>query len=116
MIVDENSQTPYEVREQQTILKLNVLSYSDISCTHIRKLHNQKSPIDNMRITIASAKIKGVFHGKNVSVNGFEVVFHFTKLRKYNFQLYTITVCNVFGNQSYMVELHSFGKYGLLIL
>ncbi|CAC5391277.1 unnamed protein product [Mytilus coruscus] len=108
VIVQENSPTQYDIRGQHTIIKLNVLSYSDISCTDIRIVYNQIGPIDNLRITIGPAKIKDVFHGKNVSVDGFKVAFHFTKSKKYHFQLYNITVCDKFGSQSYMVELHSF--------
>lgn len=96
---------------QKCVLKLYVLSYSEINCAEIRMVNSMMELKDNEKVIIGSMKIRVVFHGKNVTVNGFEVKFLFTKLTKQHLQMYDVTVCNTFGSQNYIVELVSFSKY-----
>ncbi|XP_071148042.1 kin of IRRE-like protein 1 [Mytilus edulis] len=110
VIVHENSPKQYALTGQQVIIKLNVLSYSDIICKAISKVNGMLEPTDPSRITIEPVKVMDVFHGENVSVNGLKIAFYFTKLTSSHFQMYNITVCNMFGNQSYVVKLISSNK------
>lgn len=91
------------------IIRLYILSHSKIYCNVIRAVDPIIDVVNEENKFIKSAKVVDMFHGKNVTVNGMEVLFDFGKVEQKHFQVYNITVCNEFGNTTYSVNLVSTG-------
>lgn len=85
------------------------MSQSEITGTKMRTLDGNLESKNTHKII--SMKLTDVFHGQNVSVNGFAIEYTIPQLQEDQFQLYNITVCNVFGSRSFIVQLVSSSKY-----
>lgn len=50
------------------------------------------------------------FYGKKIALYGWQVVFRFTKLTAIQLIKYNVTLCNKYGNISYITEIQSEGE------
>lgn len=87
--------------DYQNELTIYVYSVSNITCLVVSNLYGypfsytvRVDPI----LTIAE------FYGTTIRLNGMQVVFSLPKLIGLHSQVYMVTVCNIYGNNTFDVE------------
>ncbi|CAC5424669.1 unnamed protein product [Mytilus coruscus] len=83
-----------------------VYSDSNITCSVVSNLYRYSFPHHvRTELILTSAN----FHGTTITLDGRQVVFSFPKLSRLDFQMYMVTLCNRYGNNSIHVELRRKG-------
>ncbi|CAC5377810.1 HMCN [Mytilus coruscus] len=88
-------------------MKFIVYSTSEIECYNI-KSENKEIRVSSEMTHVNSSM---VFHGTELSVETIEVVLSFNISNKSSRQDYTVTLCNGYGNSSFVVDLKSVQVY-----
>lgn len=88
-------------------MKFIVYSTSEIECYNI-KSENKEIRVSSEMTHVNSSM---VFHGTELSVETTEVVLSFNISNKSSRQDYTVTLCNGYGNSSFVVDLKSVQVY-----
>lgn len=84
-------------------IKLIVYSTSEIECYNV--IYENKEILTSMQMTKINSTM--VLHGTEISVETMEIVLSFNISNKSIRLEYTVTLCNGYGNISFVVELKS---------
>ncbi|CAC5368471.1 unnamed protein product [Mytilus coruscus] len=102
IFVEDNKYKQYGNEGHHFEIKVNVFSFSNITCQHISSIRGMRI---QLLVMINRVNMWADFNGRNIKVLGWEVVFRFSKLNENDFKEYAISVCNEFGNSSFILEL-----------
>ncbi|CAC5368442.1 TTN [Mytilus coruscus] len=102
VFVNENKGIQYGKIGIQMELKVNVYSLTSITCQYIATSDGKILPLKTeMNFTTTKDK----FYGQEIKLHGSKILFRFPELTKNQLTTYTVTVCNVYGNSSFVTKL-----------
>ncbi|XP_063411370.1 uncharacterized protein LOC134694293 [Mytilus trossulus] len=101
VLLEKNEHVQYVNRAKILNLKFSVYSPSDLECF---KVDNSKTEIKTST-EMKSVNRTTIFHGVEISVSSIKVVSRFNISDESDQQVYTITLCNAYGNSSFVIEL-----------
>ncbi|CAC5424851.1 unnamed protein product [Mytilus coruscus] len=107
VFVAYNKRFQVSTKESAITIIIDVYSSSKITCHHITEVSSISSAKD-MDVAINPILIKEIFHGANITLNGTEIVFVLNGLNAGGFHSFNVTVCNIHGQSSFVVNSSSF--------
>lgn len=102
VFVNSNHEIHFGTEGYHMNLNVHVYSLSNITCSILSNLYLQQT---SYTVQIRSISTRAFLLGKNIRLHGYQVLFTFQKLTKLHFQTYMVTVCNMYGNNSFHGEL-----------
>lgn len=102
VFVEENKLIQFGKLGKHTKLKVVVNTVSSIECCHIEGENRRKIQTD-MEIILKNTT--HLFNGTNITIEEQEITFSFTSLQRNDYQKYKITLCNLYGNSTCIIEL-----------
>lgn len=107
MLLEKIAYAQYVNRAKIINLKLGVYSPTDLECYNVK---NKKTKIKTST-KMTSVNKTTIFHGVEISIRSIGVVSTFNISDGSDQQVYTITLCNAYGNSSFNIELKPTGLY-----
>ncbi|CAG2201490.1 unnamed protein product [Mytilus edulis] len=95
-------------KESEIKIRVNLYSSYQITCHDITEVGGT-SLTREVDVKLRSVRIKEMFHGAIVTLNGTEIIFVLNGLNADRFHLYNITVCNIYGQSSVVISSKSIG-------
>ncbi|CAC5424852.1 unnamed protein product [Mytilus coruscus] len=104
-----NKQFQEITKESAIKLKVNVYSSSQITCHNITEV-GSVSLTKTIGVTTRHILIKETFHGAIVTLNGTEIAFVLNGLNAGELHSFNVTVCNIYGQCSFVIKSKYFGN------
>lgn len=93
---------------KESAIKVKVYSSSEITCHKITEICGIS--FIEIGVTTRPVLFKESFHGTIVTLNGTEIVFVLNVLNAVEIHSFNITVCNIYGRSSFVINSKHFGK------
>lgn len=95
-------------KESEIKIRVNLYSSYQITCHDITEVGGT-SLTREVDVKLRPVRIKEMFHGAIVTLNGTEIIFVLNGLNADRFHSYNITVCNIYGQSSVVISSKSIG-------
>lgn len=102
-------------KESAVEIKIKVYSPSKITCHNITEVDSMFVLQQDIKVRTERILIKESFHDAVVTVNGIEITFVLYRTITCGYRKFNVTVCNNYGQSSFIVVLKPFGMFTYFI-
>lgn len=106
VFINKTQIVQYAREGHQHDLTVYVYSVSNITCLAASTMYGYSFPFTVIMEPLLTST---EFHGQTIIIHGLKVVFSLQTLSRLDFQMYMVTLCNIYGNRSIHVELRRQG-------
>lgn len=110
IITTDNKRIQNRYTESAVTIKINVYSPLEIICHNITEVDGMSVRQQDMKVRMEHILIKESFYNAIVTVNGIEIIFILHGLSSSESHELNVTVCNSYGQSSFIVNSEPFGK------
>lgn len=107
----DNKRFQDSFKKSEAEIKVKVYSPSKIICNDITEVDSMLILQQDIEVREERILIKESFHDAVVTVDGIEITFVLYRLTTGGSRKFNVTVCNSYGQSSFVVVLKPFGMY-----
>lgn len=111
MFTANNKRIKYSQKDSDIKIKINVYSPSEIKCHNITEVDSMSVIFRHTEVEINYVLLKESFHGTIITVNSTEVIFVLHGIKSSRFRKFNVTLCNIYGQNSLIVESNPLGIF-----